>query len=102
MKRNAGRIAQKNPINNPVRNAEGLFNVTSQTFQNSMVVFYVSKEEILSICEEKNMEERVAATRTIPNTRKSHYFQSVPGEPNKILTKTTAFSSHPKVVRISI
>lgn len=67
-----------------------------------MVVFYVSKAEIDSICEEKNMGDRADSTVTVTHTRKSHYFQAVPGETKKILVKTTAFSRHSNIVRISI
>ena len=65
VKRHARQLITNKAIGCPIRSPETFYEETKKHFKN-MEVFYVSKERIQEISEEKNLKGRFEKTRTIP------------------------------------
>ena len=101
IKKHARQVIRNNPVHNPIRDAEGFYRETAPHFTN-MKVFYLSKEDIKSICDQKRVEERFSSARLIRGTQRLHHFKDVPGSSTHLRVKavSTLDDNHYKDVRL--
>ena len=78
-----------------------MFEETKKHFAN-MKVFYLDTEEIERIYEEKNLQERYDAAKTLKGTQRLHHFKAIPGQCTHLKVKpvSTLDDSHYKTMRI--
>ena len=78
-----------------------MFEETKKHFAN-MKVFYLDTEEIERIYEEKNLQERYDAAKTLKGTQRLHHFKCIPGQCTHLKVKpvSTLDDSHYKTMRI--
>ena len=78
--------------------AEDMYMFCQEKLGNSMEFIYMDRESVSTIQEEFKLEERYSQAKTVPGTRKNHYF--VPYSATEILVREYASAVESKIISV--